>query len=96
MAQTIEPPVDTSKPQVIKPVSQKIIKLPTVNKAAKPAIKNKITSPVEKSSSGNVQLIKPKEEVIELPQSSTLIDEIRSGNVDWRKAIILAEVLRPV
>lgn len=96
LAQKMEPPVVTPVIPQQSTINQKPKRVSIVKKLVKQE-KNKTVVPiVEKKQTKIVTQIKKETQDLELPEIPTFIDEIRSGNVDWRKAILLSEILRPV
>ena len=96
IVQTVEPPVGEENTPPIKPVYHKPVKPPIVKKLSKQEIKHKVVLNVEKKQTEILPPIKQNEESPEFLETPSFVDEIRSGNVDWRKAILLSEILRPV
>ncbi len=95
IAQAIEPPVSPINPSPAVPVSIKQKRLPLVKKAVSSIPVNKTVA------TGSKKIMELKQQPFnaqqsEVSESPSLIDEIRGGNVDWRKAILLSEILRPV
>ena len=96
VTQTFEPPIAQQEKPPIKSVVRKPVKLPMVKKVLQREEKNKPASIVEKKSIIIAPQINKEMEVPEFLETPSYIEEIRTGNVDWRKAILLAEILRPV
>ncbi len=93
---TLEPEILKKGPSDLKPVKQKPVQKTIVNKEFQADIKS-FDDKVEKSPSTKTeQKINANVEQNGLQISTTLADDIREGNVDWRKAILLSEILRPV
>ena len=96
LAQKMEPPIASPVIPQQTAINSKPKRSPIVKKQLKQD-KNKNVAPiVEKKQTENAAQIKKETQDLELPEIPSLIDEIRSGNVDWRKAILLSEILRPV
>lgn len=91
--QKIEPP---PKREIVHELKQELkkVKLPIVKKSFEQKPKEKISTNVEKKSavSAPSPTIVTEEMKIE---TSSFIDEIRNGNIDWRNAILYSEILKP-
>ena len=88
VVEQVQPPV--------KPFVQKPIRLPQVKKPFRTEQKNKNVLIVEKKEAEIFVPVENNFQQKSVVKTPTLIDEIRGGEVDWRKAIVLSEILRPV
>lgn len=96
IVQKMEPPIPVQNLGNTKPVVLKSVKVPIVKNTFKNDLVIKTGTSNEKIPSGTPSRITTNEEVILPLETASIINEIRDGNVDWRKAILLAEILRPV
>ena len=96
LAQKMEPPIATPVTTPTTTVFEKPVRFPVVKKQVKQEKNKNVVPIVEKKQTAIAAEIKKEIQDFELPETPSLIDEIRSGNVDWRKAILLSEILRPV
>ena len=92
----MEPPIATPVTTPTTTVFEKPVRFPVVKKQVKQEKNKNVVPIVEKKQTAIAAEIKKEIQDFELPETPSLIDEIRSGNVDWRKAILLSEILRPV